>query len=51
VTKGSVSADVVRTPEDRRHLARRRLDSIVRERDALNVAIDRLTKELEGAGG
>ena len=45
MTKASVSADVVRTPEDRRHLARLRLDSMVRRRDALTESIDKLAAD------
>jgi hypothetical protein len=47
ITKGSVSADVVRTPEDRRYLGQQRLDSMIRRRDGLTAAIDRLTVELD----
>jgi len=48
-TRGSVSADVVRTAEDRRYLSRKRLESMVQRRDKLNVAIDKLKDELDGA--
>jgi hypothetical protein len=48
-TKGSVSANVTRTPDDRRHLAHQRRDSMVRRRDELNIAIDKLTAELDDA--
>jgi hypothetical protein len=46
LTKGSVSADVVRTPEDRRYLGQKRLASMVQRRDALNVSIEKLSSEL-----
>jgi hypothetical protein len=51
MAKGSVSADVQRTPEDRRYLARQRLDSMVRCRDALNASIDKLTTQLDNTSG
>ena len=50
-TKGSVAADVVRTSEDRRYLATKRLDSMVQRRDKLNAAIDKLKAELDEVGG
>lgn len=49
LTKGSVSANVIRTVEDRRYLGRQRLESMVRRRDELNESIDRLSTELDGA--
>jgi hypothetical protein len=47
ITKGSVSADVVRTPGDRRYLAQTRLASMVERRDRLNEAIDKLKANLD----
>jgi hypothetical protein len=48
MTKGNVFADVVRTSEDRRYLAQRRLESMIRRREVLSAAIDKLTEELDG---
>src|SRR5260370_36088389 len=41
-TKGSVAADVVRTPADRRFLGERRLASMIARRDELNDTIANL---------
>lgn len=46
VTKGSVSADVERTPADRRFLAEKRLADMVARRDRLNDSINKLRAEL-----
>jgi hypothetical protein len=47
LAKGSVAADVVRTPEDRHYLGRQRLESMTCRRDKLNAAIDKLSAELD----
>jgi hypothetical protein len=49
-SKGRVEADVVRTAADRRRLAERRLEAMVRERAALAGRIAALTRELEVDG-
>lgn len=46
ITKGSVSADVERSPADRRFLAEKRLSDMVARRDRLNERIDQLRAEL-----
>jgi hypothetical protein len=47
IAKGSVSADVVRTPNDRRFLASLRLDRLIQWRDELNAKIAKLSAELD----
>ena len=47
LTRGSVADDVVRTADDRRFLAQLRLDAMIKRRDELSAAIDRLAAELK----
>jgi hypothetical protein len=49
MAKGSVQADVVRTPYDRRYIANQRLERMIRRREALDADIKTLTAELDGA--
>lgn len=52
VAKGSVAADVVRTKEDLRILARGRLKEMISRREVLDAEIEQLRSELEaGANG
>jgi hypothetical protein len=47
LAKACVSADVVRTAQERHYLKHQRLISMIQRRDSLNAAIDKLTVELE----